>query len=158
MDEKNSNASVEPFNIKRFLPTKLDRTVTVEFKGVRFTVRYVSRQQLFTMAQQCQVLAYDKTSKKQTVRLDLPKMTRMVAEAIVVGWEGLTLDTLQNLMVLEGVDGLTEDQLKAPIPFDQATMQELLLGVNGLDDFLQEVSTDPSNFRTTSPEELEKNS
>lgn len=153
----NENDSKVRFDIKRYLPTKLDRTVTVDFKGVRFTVRYVSRQQLFTMAQQCQVLAYDKGSKKQTVRLDLPKMTKMVADAIVVGWSGLTLDTLQNLMVLEGVDGLDDAKLQEPIPFSAETMQELLLGVNGLDDFLQEIATDPSNFRTTSPEELEKN-
>lgn len=156
MNENDSKLPAD-FNIKRFLPTRLDRTVTVDFKGVRFTVRYVSRQQLFTMAQQCQVLAYDKTSRKQTVRLDLPKMTKMVAEAIVENWSGLTLDTIQNLMVLEGVTGLTEEQLKAPIPFSQETMQELLLNVNGLDDFLQEVATDPSNFRTTPPEDLEKN-
>ncbi len=154
MDEKNSNTG---FDIKKYLPAKFDRTVTVDFKGVRFTVRYISRQQLFTMAQQCQVLAYDKTSKKQTVRLDLPKMTRMLAEAIIVGWEGLTLDTLQNLMVLDGVADLTEEQLKADIQFSADTMQELLLNVNGLDDFLQEVATDPSHFRTTSPEDLEKN-
>lgn len=157
MDEKTSNPPV--LNLAAFVPKDngASRTVEVEFKGVRFTVRHVNRSQLFSLGQSCTILSYDATTKSRTPRLDLPKLSRALADAILVSWSNATFRTLQNLMVLEGIDKLTPEQLDTPLEFTPENLQLVLSNANGLDEFLQEVAMDPANFRNLPPADAAKN-
>lgn len=133
------------------------RTVEVDFKGVRFNVRHVNRSRLFAIGQQCTILAYDAATKTRVPRLDLPKLTKALANVLVAGWSNVTLRTLQNLMVLDNVGELSAEQLDAPIPFTPENLEMVMINANGLDEFLQDVAMDPSNFRSVSPEDAAKN-
>lgn len=153
------NKPTNVVSLSDFLPKTAGaaRTVEVDFKGIRFKVRHVNRTQLFNLGQSCTILSYDANTKTRVPRLDLPKLAKALANVLVVDWSGVTLRTLQGLMVLDGVDKLDAAQLDAPIPFTTENLEMLLTNANGLDEFLQDVAMDPANFRTVPPSELAKN-
>lgn len=134
-----------------------ERTVWVEFKGVRFCVRYMSRQKMLHFGEQCAVVAYDPKAKTRTRSLDVAKLTTMVTGHLLVGWSNCTLRTLQALMPLD-TSNVDPSQLDAELPFNPENVSLVIANANGLDDFLQEIAMDPDNFRAVSSEELAKNS
>ena len=153
------NAEKSPvLSLQSFIPKDgATRTVDVEFKGMTFTVRYINRTRLLTIAQSCTILAYDPTTRGKTPKLDHGKLTRALAEVLVAGWSRVTLRNLQRAMMLENLNGLTADQLDEPIPFNLEALEAVLANANGLDEFLQETATDADNFKQIPREDAVKN-
>jgi len=143
-----------------FIPSSssASRTIEAEFKGVRFTIRHITRTQLFALSQNCTTLVFDKNTKQRGPKLDFQKFAKAFASAIVVGWSGLTLRTLQNFMLLDNISTLTKEQLDAPIPFTEENLELLIANASGLDEFLQEAAMEAENFRVVPPADLAKNS
>lgn len=157
MEEQEKTAVKAP-SLKALVPKDdFSRTTEVTFRGVKFRVRYMSRTHLFTIGQQCTVLTYDSQRKTRTNQLDPIKLSEMLGAAMVAGWEGLTFRTIQNLMVLENADQLTQEQLDMPVEFTPENVSLLLSNSPALSEALQDISSDPSNFRSGNAEELEKN-
>lgn len=134
-----------------------DRTVWVEFKGVRFNVRYVSRQAIRLLGERC-VIQTIEAGRGRIPKVDHAKFTAELASLILVGWERLTFSSIQNLMVLQGGERLTPEQLNLPVPFTPENVILLLQNASGLDEALQEIASDPSAFRSVPKETLAKNS
>lgn len=133
------------------------RRTTVDYRGLRFVVSYLPAQQIEMMGRQCLYLAADPDNpKRRTQRLDPERFGKLLVAAILRDWQGVTLRSLQTIMILN-TDGLSPEQLDAEIPFSPDQAESVLQHANGLMEFLQTVATDASNFRLMTPE-LEKNS
>lgn len=146
-------------SLAAFLPktNSASRTVDVDFKGVKFTIRHLTRAQLQAIAQQCTIMSYDSTARTKVPKLDLPRISKALAHAIVANWSNATLSTLQALMVLEIPEGTPQEVLDEPFPFTEENVELVFAGASGLEDFLQEASVDPNNFRSVPAAELAKN-
>lgn len=146
-------------DLSKLVPKESDlgkRTVWVDFKGVRFKIRYISRATLMSIAEHCTIAGYDQVSKTRNRRLDIDKYVGEIASTIVQDWEKCTVESLSKLMVMN-VEGLTEEQIKAPIPFTRENLVMVIKNVHDLDGFLQDCSVDADLFKPTQDGELTKN-
>lgn len=147
----------QPQDLAALISAAEERMTWVEYKGVRFQVRYLNRQALTTIGEQCAGLVFDPAMKGRVRKLDTIKFSKMLASALVVDWANCTPRTLQALMPL-GVKGLSAEELDKPFPFNEDNLRLVFSNANGLDEFLQEIAVDADNFRVIPEAELEKNS
>lgn len=142
------------------LVKSVSRTTTVEFRGVRFEVRYLSRAALSQIAVESQVVTFDPKRKGRTTQLDPERYSIALGQAIVKGWSGLTWGNLPQLVPVDYPEDFPAEKLTEEVPFTNENLQLLLQNVTDLDNFLLEVAMAPESFRaaTPTPEAVEKNS
>jgi len=148
------------FNLKSAVPTEADlahRTTWVEFKGIRFQIRYISRATLLHLGEQCRVLAWDAKARTRTQSLDADKFIDLIATTIVQGWDRCTPANLSKVMPIN-TTGVDKEDLENPIEFNKENLLLVVKNVHELDNFLQDCATDASAFRPVEDEELTKNS
>lgn len=146
-------------DLTKLVPKESDlskRTTLVEFKGIKFRIRYMSRATLMSLAEHCTISGYDPTSKVRKGKLDVDKYISEIATTIVQDWENCTVATLSKLMVMN-VDGLPAEKLEEPIPFNKDNLMMVVRNVHDLDAYLQDCSTDASIFKPAQDEALTKN-
>jgi hypothetical protein len=136
--------------------TELSKRVTwVEFKGVKFLVRYISRATLMSIAEQCTIAGYDPQAKARSRRLNPDKYVEEIATTMIKDWDNCTLETLSRLMVFDG--GLPADKMQEKIPFNKDNLMMVIRNVHELDGFIQECAIDASLFKPVQDGELTKN-
>ena len=148
-------------SLNKFIPTESDltkKTAWVDFKGIRFKIRYISRVTLMSIAETCMVSSYDVKTKGRTKTLDPQPFVKSIAKAIVLGWENCTLKTLSDILPLVDTTNVPDEELNEPVPFTEENLISVVLGAHDLDSFLQESAMDASLFKSPQAEELEKNS
>lgn len=147
-------------NLKKLALTEDDlskRLTGVEFKGIKFLIRYISRATLSALAEQFRVAAFDQKTGQRHITLDGDKFIPALAAAMVKNWEGATPENLSLLYPLN-LDALTPEERKQELEFNQENLLEVMKNANGLDEFLQTCATDAGLFRAPAAESLEKNS
>lgn len=149
----------EPISLADVLKP-VSRTAMVDFRGVLFKVRFLSRAALTQIAQDSQVVSFDAKRRGRNASLDPEKYSRALGKALVVGWENLTFETLEQLVPVSYPPGMTQEALQMPVPFTEDNLHLLLSQVPDLDNFLLEAAMAPETFRvgTVDPETAEKNS
>lgn len=151
---------INGINLKSLVPSESvlnKRLIWVNFKGVKFQVRYISRITLSTIAEQCVVAGYDSTKKARSRQLDPQKFAKAMATTIVHDWQGATLRALANIMPIN-LEGMTPAQLDADVPFNEENLCMVVENAHELDGFLQECAVDASLFRADNAEDVTKNS
>jgi hypothetical protein len=133
------------------------RLVWVDFKGVKFQIRYLSRATLAALAEQFRVAAFDQRTGQRNITLDADKFIPALAETMVKNWDGATPEVLSLLYPLN-LESLSPEDRKTPMEFNQENLLEVMKNANGLDEFLQTCATDAGLFRSPAAESLEKNS
>lgn len=156
MNETGNNTEIGSFDLSSVVDSG-PRTIWVEFKGIRLRIRYLTREVLSEMGQQCAFLAYDAEKKQRTRKLDVVRLTEMLAEAIVVNWDGVTPHSLQQLFPID-MNRVPVQKREEPLAFNKKNLMVVLQNTNGLDEFLQNAATEASNFQSVPSEDLEKNS
>ena len=146
-------------DLQKLIPKEDDlakKTAWVEFKGIRFKIRYVSRASLMKLAESSMIAGYDPKQKGRVKNINVDKYIDQVFSALVLDWEDCTVQALSNIMPLN-LEGIDEAKLKELVPFTKENMLSVVKNVHDLDNFLQECAVDASLFRHSNDGELTKN-
>jgi hypothetical protein len=147
-------------NLKKLALSENDlasRLIWVEFKGVKFQIRYVSRATLVALADQYKIAAFDPKRGGRTVSVDAKKFIEALAKTIVNNWENATPRVLTALYPLD-LSSLSEADKDSALEFNIENLLEVMENANGLDDYLQECAQEAALFRSPADSSLEKNS
>jgi hypothetical protein len=150
---------MDGIDLKKLIPSEQDlskKTTWVEFKGIKFKLRYVSRASLMKLAESSMIAGYDPKAKGRIRNVNVDKYIDQVFTSIVVGWDNCTLRTLSNIMPLN-LNGTPEEKLDEAVEFTTENMLATVKNVHDLDNFLQECAVDAALFKHPNDEELTKN-
>ena len=78
-------------------------------------LRYTGKTQLQDMVKECTVTRFDMKARKDVENIDEVKFKKLIATKVIVGWDGLTIDVLKNIVLLDeeaiAAAGMTKDSL-----------------------------------------------
>ena len=115
----------------------------VEYPGIDgFVVQvgFVGKEDFFKITDEAKTTAWVKHRREE--KIDRVKLTKKWAKKAILGWRGLTLGKLRELIPIE-VRPEDEDE---EVPCDDENKFALLYNSTDFDIWLTEVSTSPENF------------
>lgn len=112
--------------------------------GFSVLVCNLSRPELRKLTKKCTSKQYDRSARTMVEKFDDDKFVEEFAKAVIKDWKGLTLEQLNDLVLidLEGQDPKTE------LPYSQEHAEALITNSTEFDNWLNEVAFDLSNFRS----------
>jgi hypothetical protein len=140
--------------LKNLIVTK-DQEAQVEYQGgLIFTLRYISRARLQSLAKSCTIMRFDPKSRGRVPETNPTKFTEEFCKLAVAGWTGVTPRSLAaSGVVLLDLSSLTEAEKDTPVPFTHENLIELVKNAYELDQFLQDSACDSRVFNPTKEEE-----
>jgi hypothetical protein len=123
------------------------KEVWVDFPGLsgfKVKVANLSRKELTNLRKRCTVQKFDRKTRQVVETLDEEKFVTEFSGAVIKGWEGLTLENLETLLLIdtEGKD------LSEELPYTDENAEVLVSSSTEFDTWLNEVVFDLDNFRT----------
>ena len=123
------------------------KEVWVDFPGLSgFTVKVanLSRKELTNLRKRCTVQKFDRKTRQVIETLDEEKFVSEFSASVIKGWEGLTLEHLETLLLIdtEGKD------MSEELPYTADNAEVLVSSSTEVDTWLNEVVFDLDNFRT----------
>lgn len=116
--------------------------------GFEVEVVNLSRKELNALRKRCITSKFDRKSRQIVEDLDEEKFVEEFSKAVIKSWKGLTLEHLENLLLID-----TEGQdLSEELPFTKENAEILISSSSEFDTWLNEVVFDLDNFRTRSEE------
>lgn len=122
------------------------KTAWVNFPGLpgfEVEVANLSRKELLNLRKKCTYQKFNRKSHTTEDKLDDEKFVKEFTKATVRNWKGLTLDNLQNLILIDTEGKDMEEEL----PFTTENAEILVNSSTEFDQWLNEVAFDISNFR-----------
>jgi len=123
------------------------KEVWVDFPGLsgfKVKVANLSRKELTGLRKRCTVQKFDRKTRQVVETLDEDKFVSEFSSAVIKGWEGLTLEHLETLLLID-----TENKdLSEELPFTEENAEVLVSSSTEFDTWLNEVVFDLDNFRT----------
>ena len=125
------------------------KEVWVDFPGLsgfKVKVANLSRKELTNLRKRCTVQKFDRKTRQVVETLDEEKFVTEFSGAVIKGWEGLTLENLETLLLIdtEGKD------LSEELPYTDENAEVLVSSSTEFDTWLNEVVFDLDNFRSKS--------
>ena len=122
------------------------KEVWVDFPGLsgfKVKVANLSRKELLGLRKRCTVQKFDRKTRQLNEELDDEKFVVEFTGAVVKGWEGLTLEHLETLLLIdtEGKD------MSEELPYSIDNAEVLVSSSTEFDTWLNEVVFDLDNFR-----------
>jgi len=123
------------------------KEVWVDFPGLsgfKVKVANLSRKELTNLRKRCTVQKFDRKTRQVMETLDEDKFVVEFSSAVIKGWEGLTLENLETLILIdtEGKD------MSQELPYTAENAEVLVSSSTEFDTWLNEVVFDLDNFRT----------
>lgn len=123
------------------------KEVWVDFPGLsgfKVKVANLSRKELTNLRKRCTVQKFDRKTRQVVETLDEEKFVVEFSAAVIKGWEGLTLEHLETLLLIdtEGKD------MSEELPYTAENAEVLVSSSTEFDTWLNEVVFDLDNFRT----------
>ena len=123
------------------------KEVWVDFPGLsgfKVKVANLSRKELLGLRKRCTVQKFDRKTRQLNEELDDEKFVVEFTGAVVKGWEGLTLEHLETLLLIdtEGKD------MSEELPYSIDNAEVLVSSSTEFDTWLNEVVFDLDNFRS----------
>ena len=123
------------------------KEVWVDFPGLsgfKVKVANLSRKELLGLRKRCTVQKFDRKTRQLNEELDDEKFIVEFTGAVVKGWEGLTLEHLETLLLIdtEGKD------MSEELPYSIDNAEVLVSSSTEFDTWLNEVVFDLDNFRS----------
>ena len=131
-------------------------TQVFEFKGLRLRLRYMPKIKFQALVQNCTITSFDNNTKSRRPQLDEKRFSRAFLQAVVEGWDNVTLRTISSITNI-AIDGYTDAELDAPIPYSVEALEELCRVSYDLDDFISKTSSAIDCFRANPTEAEVKN-
>ena len=123
------------------------KEVWVDFPGLsgfKVKVANLSRKELTGLRKRCTVQKFDRKTRQVVETLDEEKFVTEFSSSTIKGWEGLTLENLETLLLIdtEGKD------MSEELPYTLENAEVLVSSSTEFDTWLNEVVFDLDNFRT----------
>jgi len=121
------------------------KQINVQFPGLEgfeVTLGYVSREELQKIRKEATQISFDKKTRQPVEELDEVKFTELYTSKTVLGWKGLKLKYLKELMVVDLGD-LDEDE---ELPYSREQALDLIKYSSVFDTWVSQTITDISNF------------
>tara|TARA_Y100000389_G_scaffold199404_1_gene237717 strand:- start:1033 stop:1476 length:444 start_codon:yes stop_codon:yes gene_type:complete len=125
------------------------KEVWVDFPGLsgfKVKVANLSRKELTNLRKRCTVQKFDRKSRQVVETLDEEKFVTEFSGSVIKGWEGLTLENLETLLLID-TDG---KDMSEELPYSDENAEVLVSSSTEFDTWLNEVVFDLDNFRTDS--------
>jgi hypothetical protein len=122
------------------------KTAWVNFPGLpgfEVEVANLSRKELINLRKKCTYQKFNRKTHTAEDKLDDEKFVKEFTKATVRNWKGLTLDNLQNLILIDTEGKDMEEEL----PYTAENAEILVNSSSEFDQWLNEVVFDISNFR-----------
>ena len=123
------------------------KEVWVDFPGLsgfKVKVANLSRKELTNLRKRCTVQKFDRKTRQVIETLDEEKFVSEFSASVIKGWEGLTLEHLETLLLID-----TEGKnMSEELPYTSENAEVLVSSSTEFDTWLNEVVFDLDNFRT----------
>jgi hypothetical protein len=123
------------------------KSAWIEYPGLRgFEVEVASipRAQLIKLRKACMINKFDRKSKQPIETLDEEKYVSEFTKAAIKNWKGLTLEKLEQLMLID----MGKQKPDTEIPFSIEDAEMLVSNSGDFDSWLTEAVFDLENFRS----------
>lgn len=114
--------------------------------GFRVKVANLSRKELTNLRKRCTSQKFDRKTRQLVETLDEDKFIVEFSRSVIKGWEGLTLEHLETLLLID-TDG---KDMAEELPFNEENAEALVSSSTEFDTWLNEVVFDLDNFRSGS--------
>ena len=125
------------------------KSVWVDFTGIDgFSVEVVnlSRKELTALRKKCTITKFNRRTRQPEENLDEEKFVTEFSNASIKNWKGLTLEKLQDLLLID----IGDQDPKAELEYSPENAETLVNNSSEFDTWLNEVVFDLDNFRTES--------
>ncbi len=125
------------------------KSVWVDFTGIDgFSVEVVnlSRKELTALRKKCTTTKFNRRTRQPEENLDEEKFVTEFSNASIKNWKGLTLEKLQDLLLID----IGDQDPKAELEYSPENAETLVNNSSEFDTWLNEVVFDLDNFRTES--------
>lgn len=116
-------------------------------------VTHLSNDAIEVMAVTSKTKKYNPKDKSTEIALDRQTLASKLVKAAVLNWRGLTIRTVQSMIVLKDID---DQVLDNPIDFTESNCVELIVGCAEFDAWLTATVRDPSTFINPDEESVER--
>jgi len=128
-------------NLKNLVPG--NKEVNMDYPGMDgFVVKlnYIPQTQVRKMLKKCTTTSFN-SKRKLTESLDDELFSKTFAKSAIKGWEGLTVEYIKELMVVE-----IEVPDETEVPFNSDNLEGLIENSSEFSTWITEVISDVSNF------------
>ena len=125
------------------------KSVWVDFTGIDgFSVEVVnlSRKELTALRKKCTTTKFNRRTRQPEENLDEEKFVTEFSNASIKNWKGLTLEKLQDLLLID----IGDQDPKSELEYSPENAETLVNNSSEFDTWLNEVVFDLDNFRTES--------
>ena len=122
------------------------KSVWVDFTGIDgFSVEVVnlSRKELTALRKKCTTTKFNRRTRQPEEILDEDKFVTEFSNASIKNWKGLTLEKLQDLLLID----IGDQDPKAELEYSPENAETLVTNSSEFDTWLNEVVFDLDNFR-----------
>ena len=122
------------------------KSVWVDFTGIDgFSVEVVnlSRKELTALRKKCTTTKFNRRTRQPEENLDEDKFVTEFSNASIKNWKGLTLEKLQDLLLID----IGDQDPKAELEYSPENAETLVTNSSEFDTWLNEVVFDLDNFR-----------
>ena len=122
------------------------KSVWVDFTGIDgFSVEVVnlSRKELTALRKKCTTTKFNRRTRQPEENLDEEKFVTEFSNASIKNWKGLTLEKLQDLLLID----IGDQDPKAELEYSPENAETLVNNSSEFDTWLNEVVFDLDNFR-----------
>ena len=131
------------------------KSVWVDFTGIDgFSVEVVnlSRKELTALRKKCTTTKFNRRTRQPEENLDEDKFVTEFSNASIKNWKGLTLEKLQDLLLID----IGDQDPKAELEYSPENAETLVTNSSEFDTWLNEVVFDLDNFRSDPAREVPK--
>ena len=131
-------------NIKNVIKKETIATINYpEIDGFKVTLRYLGKKELKNIFDECTTKMVDPKTREVKERINKEKFANIIAEKVVIKWEGLTLKGLSKLVPVEITPKMKMDEVVEPT-FDNK--QALLENSADFDAWITDTTRELANF------------
>ena len=123
------------------------KSVWVDFTGIDgFSVEVVnlSRKELTALRKKCTTTKFNRRTRQPEENLDEEKFVTEFSNASIKNWKGLTLEKLQDLLLID----IGDQDPKSELEYSPENAETLVNNSSEFDTWLNEVVFDLDNFRS----------
>ena len=123
------------------------KSVWVDFTGIDgFSVEVVnlSRKELTALRKKCTTTKFNRRTRQPEENLDEDKFVTEFSNASIKNWKGLTLENLQDLLLID----IGDQDPKAELEYSPENAETLVSNSSEFDTWLNEVVFELDNFRS----------
>ena len=123
------------------------KAVWIDFPGLSgfsIEVANLSRKELTSLRKKCTTSKFDRKTRQLVENLDEDKFVTEFSKAVIKNWKGLTLESLETLLLID----IGDQDPKKELNYSVDNAETLVSSSTEFDTWLNEVVFDLENFRT----------